>query len=751
MNRASIMIVEDEAVIALDIRKTLEKRGYDVCSIQDNGESAIKSIEVIAPDLILMDIMLKGPLDGIETTRIINSRFDIPVVYLTSHSDDDTILKMKNTDVYGYVGKPVNENELFITIEIVINKVKLENQLRSSEKKYRDLVENMQEGVWAIDSSEITTFVNPRMAEMLGYEVDELIGKSYYDCIDSNGSREARAMIQKRKDGTREQHKFIYKKKDGSRLHVSVASSPIINKSGYAGTLNCVQDFTDQKKLEDDLRESEKKYRSLIETSPDGVYLIDLEGTILFCNHQAAVMHEYESSDELLEKNIHEIIEPVSGNAAEMLIQGIREKNEQRTEELTLKKKGGRHFLADVHASLISDHSGLPQSILLVSRDITESRRMEQQLQRTQKLESIGVLAGGIAHDFNNILMVIAGNISIAKTELNENERLFNILTGAENATMRARDLTQQLLVFSRGGSPVKKIASVVDILRDSVEFALRGSKVLYELKIQDGLWPAVIDEGQITQVINNLVINAYQAMPDGGVITVSAENIDLDEKSVIPVRPGRYLQISVKDQGTGIMKEHYSSIFDPYFTTKKDGSGLGLAIVYSVVRSHRGYVDLDSVEGTGTTFYVYLPASDEPIEKTQEKNNIPLGGRGRILVMDDVEEILMTVRLMLEYLGYSVECVSDGAEAISMYVGALDSSQPFDLVIMDLTVPGKMGGLEAIQKLREIDPEVRAIVSSGYSNDPVLSDFNRYGFSGVVKKPFRVEDLGAAVKKILH
>lgn len=745
------MIVEDEAVVALDIRNMLEKRGYIVCSVEDKGESAIQNIPEKIPDLILMDIMLKGSLDGIETTRIINSRFEVPIVYLTSHSDEDTIQKMKDTDVYGYIGKPVNENELFITVEIVINKTRLENQVRRSEKKYRDLVENMQEGVWAIDELAETTFVNPGMAEMLGYDIEELIGRSYFDFMDKVGRQTAEMMLEKRRNGIREQHKCMYKKKDGSDLYVSVVSSPIFNKFGYAGTLNCVQDFSDQKKLEDDLRISEEKYRTLIETSPDGVYLIDLEGNMLFCNQQAAQMHDYTSPNELLEKNIRDIIDSGSGDAAESLVRRIRMKNTVKTEELTMIKKGGQHFLADVNASLVTDQAGEPRSILLVSRDITESRMMEQQLQRTQKLESVGVLAGGIAHDFNNILMVIAGNLSIAKSELDEHDRLFDILTGAENAAMRARDLTQQLLVFSRGGSPVKKIASIEGILRDSVQFALRGSKVRYELEIKEGLWHAVIDEGQINQVINNLVINAYQAMPNGGVIKVSAENVLLGDESVIPLKPGHYLLISVRDQGTGIMKEHYSKIFDPYFTTKKEGSGLGLAIVYSIVRSHRGYVDLVSMEGAGTTFYIYLPASEEPGEPTKEKNRESLAGHGRILVMDDVDEILLTVRRMLEHLGYSVQCVGDGEEAISMYAAAKESGRSFDLVIMDLTVPGKMGGLEAISRLREIDPAVRAIVSSGYSNDPILSDFGKYGFAGVIVKPFRVEELGAALKKVLH
>jgi len=665
------MIVEDEAIVALDIRKSLEKRGYHVCSVVDNGESAIEAIPGNTPDLILMDIMLRGTLDGIETTRIINSRYDIPIIYLTSHSDEDTILKIKDTDVYGYLLKPVNENELFVTVEIVINKTRLENRVRRSEKKYRDLVENMQEGVWAIDDSEMTIFVNPRMAEMLGYEIDELIGRSYFDFMHSYERHGAEEMLQKRRKGIREQHKFRFIRKDGADLHVSVASSPLFNKAGYAGTLNCVQDFSDQKKLEDDLRESEEKYRILIETSPDGVYLVGFDGKILYCNQQAALMHGYPSSGYLTGKNIREIIESGSGDAAESLIQRIRTNNVLTTEELTFVKKEGQRFLADINASIVVDYSGNPRSILLVSRDITESRRMEQQLQRTQKLESIGVLAGGIAHDFNNILMVIAGNLSIAKTELDEKDRLYDIIAGAENATMRARDLTQQLLVFSRGGSPVKKIASIEALLRDSVEFALRGSKVLNKIDIQEGLWPAVIDEGQINQVINNLVINACQAMPEGGIITVFAENAVIDEKSVIPLRPGRYIKISIQDQGTGIMKENYSKIFDPYFTTKKEGSGLGLAIVYSIVRNHRGYVDLVSEEGSGTTFFVYLPASDEPLEKRQEKNQIPLAGRGRILVMDDVEEILMTVRLMLEHLGYSVQCARDGEEAISLYIKA--------------------------------------------------------------------------------
>ena len=390
--------------------------------------------------------------------------------------------------------------------------------------------------------------------------------------------------------------------------------------------------------------------------------------------------------------------------------------------------------------------------MVLVFRDITEKQKIEEERLKASKLESIGVLAGGLAHDFNNILTAILMNISLAKKCAYPQEEVFRRLTEAEKASLRAKDLTQQLLTFSKGGLPVKKTISIAQLIRDSVNFVLRGSSVRCEFFLSEDLWPVEVDEGQITQVIHNLVINAQQAMPQGGVIQIYGENVMISAEEAglgLPLPAGNYIKISLKDSGVGIPEEHLTKIFDPYFTTKEKGSGLGLTTVYSIIQKHKGYITAQSKLGAGTTFHLYLPASQKSIPTENRVEENPPSGKGKILIMDDENIVTEAVSQMLSYMGYQVEVAKDGSEAIQLYQKAKELGQPFQVTIMDLTVPGGMGGKEAIARLREIDPHVKAIVSSGYSNDPVMANFQQYGFSGVIAKPYRWEELSKLLQNL--
>ena len=381
---------------------------------------------------------------------------------------------------------------------------------------------------------------------------------------------------------------------------------------------------------------------------------------------------------------------------------------------------------------------------------IAENRKIEEELFRTRQLESLGILAGGIAHDFNNLLTAIMGNTSLAKIMVSANHKAHLRLEEIEKASVRARELTQQLLTFSKGGAPIKKVTSITDVIRESALFALRGGKTRCEFSILEALWPVEVDEGQISQVISNLAINADQAMPAGGVIDILAENVTLQQGEVVTLPPGRYIRISFIDRGIGIADEHLGKIFTPYFTTKQKGSGLGLATSYSIVKKHAGLITVESELGAGTTFNIYLPASEKEILVKEETIQNTLIGKGKILIMDDEEFVRITAGEMLTALGYTVDFAVDGAEAIEIYVNAKESGGPFDAIIMDLTIPGGMGGMEAVQKLREIDPDARAIVSSGYANVPIMSDFKAFGFSGVIAKPYSIEELSEAIKNVI-
>jgi len=378
---------------------------------------------------------------------------------------------------------------------------------------------------------------------------------------------------------------------------------------------------------------------------------------------------------------------------------------------------------------------------------------MEEELLRVRQLESIGVLAGGLAHDFNNILTAILGNISLARIYSNPGDKVLAKLNEAEKGAVRAQELTRQLLTFSKGGAPVKQTTSLGELLRDTVNFSLAGSKAKCRFRIPEDLWPVEADEGKMSQVINNLIVNADQAMPSGGLIELLAENVCIPSecgRPGLPLRDGRYVRFSIRDHGTGIPSEHLPRIFDPFFTTKPKGSGLGLAIAYSIVDRHDGHIAVESIPGTGTTFDIYLPASNREFRPKPLIDECVWCGTGKILVMDDEEIIRELSRDMLTALGYVGDYVKEGGEAVEFYQRALNEGRPYDAVIMDLTVPGGMGGKEAVEKILRIDPDVKAIVSSGYANDPIMADYRRYGFIGVVPKPYRISDLSRTLKQVI-
>jgi two-component system, cell cycle sensor histidine kinase and response regulator CckA len=416
---------------------------------------------------------------------------------------------------------------------------------------------------------------------------------------------------------------------------------------------------------------------------------------------------------------------------------------------LLVARDGTERFIEE-SASIMSDHENRAIGFVIVFRDITERQKLENELARTQKLESLGLLAGGIAHDFNNILTALFGNIILARMHMPADSPGYERLAEAEHAMVRAKELTQQLLTFSKGGAPVKETADITGIIIDSTKFMLRGSQSRCEYTISPSLWTVDVDVGQISQVINNIVINADQAMSGGGIIQVSATNCTLNKGTPLPLPPGRYVKITIADNGQGIPKENLARIFDPYFTTKEKGSGLGLSTALSIIRKHSGHIEIGSERGTGTTVHIYLPASDKGLNESVPGNDQPVHGSGRILVMDDEEAILDMASALLSHFGYHPSVAHDGEEAIALYLEAAAKNDPFAVVIMDLTIPGGLGGKETIARLREVDPQIKAVVSSGYSTDPIVANFLQYGFSGILTKPYTAKEMSEVIKKVL-
>jgi len=491
------------------------------------------------------------------------------------------------------------------------------------------------------------------------------------------------------------------------------------------------------------LRISEIRNRAIVNAMPDTILRVGRDGGLLDSKF---------SRDLLFMKALHldgassllELFPPEVGAKIQNAVETAIASGKVEICQAVLRPSGeAREYEARVVA-------GGDGEALVILRDLTDQKRLERELLKGHKLESIAVLAGGIAHDFNNLLTAILGNISLAAMSANEQDPRTKRLRDAEKACLRARNLTQQLLTFSKGGSPVKREVSIGALVTETVNFALTGSGVRCRYFIAETLWTAEVDEGQMSQVMSNLVINACQAMPQGGLLEIAAENVIVDHRQSLPLPEGRYVKISVQDHGAGISPEDLPKVFDPFFSTKPGGSGLGLATAFSIVKRHNGYIIIESEPEVGTRVDMYLPALGACVQTRHEDKNDLMAGQGRILVMDDEELIRDLFAELLTHLGYRVDLAEDGAETLDAYVRARDAGEAYDAVIMDLTIPGGMGGKEAVKELLKIDAGARAIVASGYSNDPVLADFRKYGFCARITKPCRLEELTAVLSRVI-
>ena len=625
-----------------------------------------------------------------------------------------------------------------------------EEALRESETKFRSLAEQSPNMIFIHRNGRVL-YINQKCEEIMGHPREtfyapdfnflSMVAPESHDLLMSNFR-----LHQEGREVPPSEYTFC--SRDGKPL-ATILSTKIIQYEGEQAVLGIATDITARKRAEGALRESEERYRTLVETSPDAVTVTTLDGRITEVSQQTLSLHGALTPEEMIGKNAVDLIHPKDHERAVKNLAKTLEEGFIRNAEYTLLKKDGNPLLGEMNASVVRDANGNPKSFIASVRDITQRKQIEAELANAQKLESLGILAGGIAHDFNNILSAISTNLSMARMFGDLEEDVEKMLSDAETATLRAQSLTHQLLTFSKGGTPVKTTVPIRKLINETIAFALSGSNVRYEEYVPQDLWPVDVDEGQIGQAIHNLIINADQAMPEGGMIRIDGENLIVDKGGEPPLKGGRYVKISITDQGIGIPEKHLHKIFDPFFSTKYKGSGLGLATCFSIVNKHDGHIFVDSKVGVGTTFSLLLPASKR-IPRAKEKTKKELfQGKGKILLVDDEEIVRKATGKALTRMGYVVKFAEEGAEGIRIYKKAREAGKPFDAVIMDLTIPGGMGGREAIGKILEADPQAKVIVSSGYANNPVMSDFKKYGFSGVVKKPYRIHELGEAIRKI--
>jgi two-component system cell cycle sensor histidine kinase/response regulator CckA len=492
------------------------------------------------------------------------------------------------------------------------------------------------------------------------------------------------------------------------------------------------------------LQESARRMTDILEKTSDGFFAVNTDWNFTYLNAEAEIMLGA-ARDSLLGQNIWAKLPNLVGSVFEQNYRAVMS-DQIAIEFEALDIKGRAWF--EVH----SYPSGGGISVFF--RDVTERKRAADERLTTSKLESLGTLAGGIAHDLNNILTVISGNIGLAQLEApsHHSGNLLSFLAKAGQAAQHAARLSNQLLTFSKGGAPLKKVASVSDLLQHAAEFSLHGSNLRAAIEIEDHLGKAEIDVGQVEQVINALIINARETMPNGGSVNVSAENVQIDERSGLPLEAGRYVKVAVADHGPGVPPELVDKIFDPYFTTKQTSSGLGLAISYSIIRKHGGFLHLEDNSPAGATFAFYLPAAHGKVmsDSLQTNDRSFHFNQQRILVMDDESAIRELTSQLLVTMGYEVTAVPDGSEAVRIYERAVRKGEYFRAVILDATVRGGLGGVETIERLRTIDPEVNAIICSGYSDEAALSEFLSYGFRGALPKPFTRRELAAVLQKTL-
>jgi two-component system cell cycle sensor histidine kinase/response regulator CckA len=609
---------------------------------------------------------------------------------------------------------------------------------RRHDTIFKSLFETNPQPMWICDNAASSfVSVNDAAVQHYGYTRDEFLNMSLNDIVASAGVHaELKAHGIER-----------HRKKDGTIIDVEVLTHSI-RIDARAAQFSLMTDVTAKRRADEALLRTEARYHDLFENANDAIFIVDANLRFRDANKKAAELLGW-SRDELLRMSIPDIIPQEQKARSAVEFEKLRREGAYEKFVGKVRTRDNHWLDVEVSSSAIMD-GGKVIGSRDIMRDISDRKRMEEEMLRAQKLESIGVLAGGIAHDFNNLLTAILGNITLAKIDSPQAGPVHNRLVEAERAVARAQDLTQQLLTFSRGGAPVTRVLSLAGLLRDTVTFSLRGSKTLSVFSLPGDIWNVDADAGQVSQVFNNLAINADQAMPEGGKLHIRCENVTVAAGDIPALNPGKYVRVSFADNGIGIAKDHIVKVFDPYFTTKQKGSGLGLATSYSVVKRHGGLLAVESELGTGATFHVYLPATEAPAPAGEAFERPMVQGAGRILVVDDEEMIRQILERVLNRYGYEAVCVHDGKEALSQYGDAKRTGKPFNAVIMDLTIPGGMGGQEAVKHLRKIDPHAKVIVSSGYSNDPVMARFREYGFDGVVTKPFSVATLGAEVRKVL-
>ncbi|MBW1743007.1 MAG: PAS domain S-box protein [Deltaproteobacteria bacterium] len=675
----------------------------------------------------------------------------------------------------------VNVNKQ-LEVEIQERK-RAEQTAHDSEEKYRNLVERAAEGIVILQDG-LVKYANPRLLELTGYSVEDTIGTPFAKYVHPDEVTEAaenfKAWIAGEEYSGSHERRLVHK--DGSIIHTEV-SIGLITYQDKPAVLASMRDITERKLAEEALKESvrrmqiaydqstvyaeelkgeiaerkrgetalrasEEKYRSLVESAEDSVYLVDIDSKYLFMNEKH-LSRFGEPEDQVMGRPYSEFHSPEETKAFTEKVNEVFKTSNPVWHEYR-SDRDGRHFLRTL--SPVKKTDGKTTAVTIVSKDITEQKRLEAQLQQAQRMEAIGTLAGGIAHDFNNVLMAIQGHTSLMSSDIDTDHPHFEHLSGIEHTVQRGAGLARQLLGFARGGKYEVKSSDMNELIEESCKMFGRTKKEIeIHTKYQKDIWPAEVDRAQIEQVLLNLYVNAWQAMPHGGHLYVETTHAIVDENDAKPsgIEPGNYVKIVVTDTGVGMDKVTQQRIFDPFFTTKEmgRGTGLGLASAYGIIKNHGGIIRVYSEEGEGSTFNIYLPASEKEIEVGEGKPvEEVVKGTGTILLVDDENMVLGVGKEMLERIGYSVMLATNGMEAVQVYRKHKDE---IDLIILDMIMP-EMGGGETYDQIKEDSPKVKVLLASGYSINGEATEILKRGCNGFIQKPFNMKELSGRIREVL-
>jgi len=774
--KINILVVDDRQENLLALAGTLDNPEYEIVTAL-SGEGALKEVLRAEFAVILLDVQMPG-LDGFETAELIRKRRrsrSVPIIFITAiNKEEQYIYKGYRLGAVDYIFKPFDVDILRSKVAVFADLFRMSRQIkaqarllqegerrervrrvaevqRRGERRYRNLADLIPQLVWTTNSDLCFEYANQRALAYFGVESERINDLKLENIAHPDDFEDRKQTWGDVLLAGNELVIEIRLKRDRDqayRWHLVQVQPERDGRGRVRAWLGAATDIDDQRRVLEALAAEKEQLAVTLRSIGDGVITTDRAGRIVLINRAAESLtgwRQEEAIGKLLEEVF--IVREATFPAGDPADPSLRPAEPFRRGMLVSRDGHERH-IADGMAP-IRDGEGQVRGTAVVFRDITDIQRLEEERQKASKLESVGLLAGAIAHDFNNILTAIMGNISLAKLYTVPGEQVFDRLEEAERAASWAKDLTQQLLTFSKGGAPVKRPFEIAPVVRDSAEFACRGSRVLCEVLINTSV-VVEADESQIRQVVHNLVLNAQQAMPDGGRVRVFINEVMRPISASRSLPAGRYAEIVCADEGVGIIRENLEKIFDPYFTTKQKGSGLGLATSYSIARKHNGLITVESEPGKGAVFRVFLPVSEKAIRPASVPVKVARQGHGRILVMDDESFIRDVLGRLFTHFGYEVGYAKDGTEALAAYKAGVAEGEPYDVVVMDLVIPGGMGGRETIRKLLDFDPAAKVIVSSGYSNDPIMANYKNYGFCEAVAKPYKNDELRVVVQKVL-